>query len=159
MKTGSIAEIKKELHYKTKDELLNLCLQLARFKKENKELLTYLLFEFDDEENYRVNIKKWMENEFQNINTKNFFYIKKSARKILTQTKKFIRYSKNLETQADVLLHFCTCLKSVQPSINDSLRLQNIFDSQLSIVEKTIQKLHPDLQFDYIQEIASLKNG
>ena len=50
MKTASVKEIKDELKFKTSDELRELCLQLSRFKKENKELLTYLLFEAQDEE-------------------------------------------------------------------------------------------------------------
>ena len=45
MKTATVTVLKKELKYKSNDELLNLCLTLSKFKKENKELLTYLLFE------------------------------------------------------------------------------------------------------------------
>ena len=52
MKTASISELKQELQYRSEKEIMELCLRLARFKKENKELLTYLLFEAQDEEAY-----------------------------------------------------------------------------------------------------------
>mgnify|MGYP000642523159 CR=1 FL=1 len=50
MKAVTIKQLKDELSHKTANELKELCLHLARFKKENKELLTYLLFESHDEE-------------------------------------------------------------------------------------------------------------
>ena len=64
MRSSSIHEIKQELvNFKTA-ELTSLCLRLVRFKKENKELLTYLLFEAQDEQVYHVpNVLKtyaWM---------------------------------------------------------------------------------------------------
>ena len=49
MKTATVKQIKDELSYKSANELKELCLHLSRFKKENKELLTYLLFEAHDE--------------------------------------------------------------------------------------------------------------
>ena len=52
MKAVSVVKIRKELHHRSHDELMELCLRLAKFKKENKELLTYLLFEADNEEQY-----------------------------------------------------------------------------------------------------------
>ena len=48
MKAASISEIKTELKGLPPAQLTELCLRLARFKKENKELLTYLLFEAND---------------------------------------------------------------------------------------------------------------
>ena len=50
MKAVTVKKIKDELTHKTASELMEICLQLSKFKKENKELLTYLLFESHDEE-------------------------------------------------------------------------------------------------------------
>ncbi len=50
MKTATVKELKNELSHNTQSELIELCLQLSKFKKENKELLTYLLFEKGNEE-------------------------------------------------------------------------------------------------------------
>lgn len=148
MKTASIKELKEELTHKSANELKELCLHLSRFKKENKELLTYLLFEAHDENAYVASIKNEIDFQFNEINTKSYFYIRKSVRKILGQTKKFIRYSKNKETEAELLLYFCKKLKSLSPSYQKSQRLQSIFDTQIRMATKAIAKLHEDLQYD-----------
>lgn len=149
MKGASLAEIKKELSHKSYDEVAELCLRLARFKKENKELLTYLLFESHNEEGYIESVKSYMDEQFELINTASYFYIRKSARKILTNTKKFIRYSQNKETEVVLLLHFCEKLKDFSPSIKYSTQLQNMYNRQLLLVKKIVSTLHEDLQYDY----------
>lgn len=156
MKAVTIKQLKDELSHKSSVELKELCLHLSRFKKENKELLTYLLFESHNEEAYIQSIKDQMDVQFSEINTKSFFYVRKSVRKILTLTKKFIRYSKKKETEAELLLYFCKKLKQMKPSIKRSQRLQNVFDSQVKMIKKAIAKLHEDLQYDYQLELDDL---
>jgi hypothetical protein len=156
MKAVTIKQLKDELAHKSANELKELCLHLSRFKKENKELLTYLLFESHDEDAYIQSIKDQMDIHFLEINTKSFFYIRKSARKILTLTKKYIRYSKKKETETELLLYFCKKLKEMKPSMSRSTRLQNVFDSQIKMIKKAIEKLHEDLQYDYQLELNEL---
>ena len=158
MKTASVRELKKELSYKTTAELKDLCLHLSRFKKENKELLTYLLFEAHDEESYINSIKNQMESQFLEINTKSYFYIRKSLRKILSQTKKYIRKKKKKETEVELLLYYCKSLKNYFPSFNRSQRLVGIFETQVRMINKAIDKLHEDLQYDYKVELDNLLN-
>ena len=157
MKAVSIKILKDELKHKDNKELMDLCLKLARFKKENKELLTYLLFESHDEEQYVMEVKNEMDILFSEINTKSFFFIRKSVRKILTNTKKYIRYSKKKETEVALLLYFCKKLKSFKPSINKSPRIQNVLITQLKLVEKNIASLHEDLQYDYNLELDEMR--
>ena len=57
MDAASIRELKTELQRRAPRESMELCLRLARFKKENKELLTYLLFEAQDESGYINSVK------------------------------------------------------------------------------------------------------
>ena len=45
MKTPSIQQIRQELQERSSKELMEYCLRLVKFKLENKELLSYLLFE------------------------------------------------------------------------------------------------------------------
>ena len=156
MKTATLKELKNELNHRSPAELLNLCLRLARFKKENKELLTYLLFESSNEQAYIASVKKEIEQEFQIINTKSYFYIRKSVRKILRNTKKYIRYSKNKETEVELLLYFCYELREMSPSMKANLTLQNIFNRQIVLIKKVVSTLHEDLQYDYEIEINSL---
>ena len=42
-----------------------------------------------------------MDELFEGINTDSYYYIRKSVRKILSQIKKFIRYSKKKETEVE----------------------------------------------------------
>ena len=52
MKPATLPELKKELKYRSQDDLIKFCLAMARFKLESKELLTYLVFESEDEQAY-----------------------------------------------------------------------------------------------------------
>ena len=156
MKASTIKQLKDELSHKSAQELKDLCLQLARFKVENKELLTYLLFEAHDEEQYIVNCKNFIDTQFAEIDTKNAYYVRKKIRKILTSSKKLIRFSKKKDTEAEILLHFCKKLKNYNPYFKRSNRLQNIFQTQMRMASNAILKLHEDLQYDYQQELDNL---
>ncbi|WP_420603263.1 hypothetical protein [Flagellimonas sp.] len=149
MKASTIAQLKKELQHRSPDELLNLCLRLGRFKKENKELLTYLLFEAGNESGYIESVKAEVDEWFFEINTNSFFYIKKSVRKILRNIKKYIRYSGNKETEVELLLYFCQKLRDFRPSIQNNTALFNLYQRQLTFISKKLDVLHEDLQYDY----------
>ena len=156
MKTATIKELKDELEHYSRDELLNYCLRMAKFKKENKELLTYLLFEASNEAHYIEGLKELIDERFSEINTSNYYYIKKSIRKILREIKKHLRYSKNKETAVELLIYFCQKLALMQPSMNRSIALQNIYQRQLVLIRKTIKTLDEDLQYDYGVELDNL---
>ena len=88
MKAATVKMIKENLKMRSKDELIEICLSLSKFKKESKEFLTYLLFEADDENYYVEGIKEEINDDFKKINFNNYYYVKKSVRKILRATKK-----------------------------------------------------------------------
>ncbi|MGF1555427.1 hypothetical protein [Paucihalobacter sp.] len=157
MKTTNIVQIKKELQHLNSDELIELCLRLTRFKKENKSLLTYLLFEAHDEAQYIASVKESLNQEFQSINSNSYFYIKKSVRKILRQLKTYARYSLKKETEVELLLYFCAELNEISPNIHQNITLSNLYDRQIIALEKKITTLHEDLQFDYRSQIEALK--
>ena len=156
MKAAGVKAIKEELNSRSREELSDLCLKLSKFKKENKELLTYLLFEADNENLFIISIQQEIDLEFENINRKSYYFIKKSIRKILRNTKKNIRYSKKKQTEVELLLHFCKKLKKFDPSISNSIPLTRIFDREILKVEKILNTLHPDLKYDYETEIESI---
>ncbi len=149
MKAVTVKELKNALQEQSPQELIELCLQLAKFKKDSKELLTYLLFEAHDLEAYRASVIQYIHSSFAEINTKNYFYIRKSARRILTQTKKYIRYAKDKETEVELLLAYCAALKAIEPNIFESPRLANVFQTQFNLAKKAVSNLHEDLQYDF----------
>ena len=85
-----------------------------------------------------------------------YYFMKKSVRKILRNTKKYIRYSKKKETEVELLMYFCYELKKLEPSIDGNTVLQNIFNRQIEAINKAIETLHEDLRYDYELELNSI---
>jgi len=156
MKAVTIKELKDELTNLSPKELRELCLRLARFKKENKELLTYLLFESGDESVYVNSLKKEIDDQFLQINTKSPYLIKKSLRKILRTIRKYGRYSLKKETEVELMVYFCRKLLKFRPAITSNTGLQNLYNRQIEVIRKKITLLHEDLQYDYGIEIKEL---
>jgi hypothetical protein len=156
MKAVTVKELNQELINQTPKELRELCLRLSKFKKENKELLTYLLFESSDEESYVENVKKEIDEQFRKVNKKSYYFIKKGVRRILLNTKKYIRYSQNKKTEADLLIYYCNSLKKFSPPIHRNTGLRNFYLRQLDAVIIKVFSLHEDLQYDYEQELREL---
>jgi hypothetical protein len=156
MKATAISQLKQEMKNRSSNELLDICLRLARFKKENKELLTYLLFEVHDEQTYIKSIKTETDRQFHEINKSNIYFAKKSIRKILRTTNKFIRFSGLKHTEVELLLHFCKRLKDSGIPMNESIALTNIYIGQIQKIKKSLRTLHEDLQYDYGMELKSL---
>jgi hypothetical protein len=159
MKPAGVKTIKEELKTRSREELTELCLNLSKFKKENKELLTYLLFEASDENYFIQGIKEEITTQFEQVNRKSYYYVKKSIRKILRNTKKNIRYSKKKQTEVELILFFCKILKDFTPSITKSIPLTNIFEREIQRIKKIILTLDPDLQYDYGIEIDDLQGN
>jgi hypothetical protein len=156
MKSATVRELKMELLDRSPKEVMDLCLRLSRFKKENKELLTYLLFEASDEQMYIESVKKEIDDRFELVNKKSPYFIKKSIRAILNHTKKYIRYSQNKETEIELLLYFCQKLKDFKPSIQRNKKVLTIYDRLIDQCKKKITLLHEDLQYDYLRVLEDL---
>ena len=157
MKAAGVKAIKDELKMRSREDLMELCLNLSKFKKENKELITYLLFESGDENYFIQGIKDEIDAEFEDVNRKSYYFVKKSIRKILRNTKKNIRYSKKKQTEIELLLFFCKKLKKFTPPISKSIPLTKIFEREIERIQKSILSLDPDLQYDYGLEIESIQ--
>ena len=157
MKASTIHEVKKELKNLDPEQLLEICLRMAKFKKENKELLTYLLFDASDEQEYIRNLKLEIDEQFTLINRGNLYYTKKGLRKILRNITKFNRYSGIKATEIEVLLYFCTKIKASNIPIATSAALINLYNAQIKKIKKTMSYLHEDMQFDYQQELEELE--
>jgi hypothetical protein len=156
MKAVTVKELNQELQLRSPKELREICLRLSRFKKENKELITYLLFESSDEASYIESVERNIDEQFEQINRSSYYFIKKSIRKILRNTRKYIRYSGKKQTEVDLLIYFCTKLKKISPSIHSSTGLLNLYTRQIDNIIKKVSSLHEDLQYDYGIELNEL---
>ena len=156
MKASSISTLKKELATLPNSDVIDICMKLVKYKKENKELLSYLLFEANNEPEYIRNIKEEINIQFAEINLSHLYFAKKSIRKILKTTNKYIRYSGHKQTEVELLIHFCIKFKKSGISIKSSNSLSNLYENQVRKIRLTIGALHEDLQHDYLEEITAL---
>lgn len=156
MKAASLNELQKELTTLEPKRVLELCARLMKYKKENKELLTYLLFEAHDEENFIKIIKEETDRQFSEMNRSNLYLAKKSIRKILRMLNKFIRYSGVKETELELRIYYCTKLKQSNIPIDESKVLTNLYNNQLNKIKTTLSKLHEDLQYEYESSLEGL---
>jgi len=156
MKAATINELKQELSNSTPSQLVELCLRLARFKKENKELLTYLLFEAHDTVAYIQSVKQEIDLQFEQMNKSNVYFIKKTLRKILRTINKYTRYSGLPSVEIELLIYFCAAMQALNLNIEKNPVLFNLYHNQLKKINKTLATLHEDLQYDYKREVAKL---
>jgi hypothetical protein len=156
MTTVSLSELRRALKNVPSGDLPDLCIRLARYKKENKELLSYLLFESDDEAGYIKGIKTEIDQQFKEIPRSTPYMTKKGLRKALTFTNQRIRYSGQKRTEAELLIYFCMKFKK-EIRFRNNLTLQNIYLRLILRIKKTVAALHEDLQFDFEEDIKSLE--
>ncbi|WP_124978763.1 hypothetical protein [Nonlabens xiamenensis] len=157
MKAASVKDLKEELSYRTDQELIQVILRLSRFKKENKELLTYLLFDAVDEDTYIDKVKALLDEMFLSLNTGLTYRMKKGVRKILREAKKYARYSGSKETEVAILIHFCRLMRETDSSILRSKVMRDLMERQIVLIKTRISTLHEDLQYDFEQELNMIE--
>ena len=157
MKAATVNEIKQELSVTKPAEVAELCLRLARFKKENKELLTYLLFEAHDEAGFVAGIKQEIDELFDTINLSHLYFAKKTLRKIVRVINKYCRYSGNKQTEMELRIWFCLKLKKSGIPFEKNAVINNLYLSQLKKLYSILSTLHEDLQYDYLKELKQLE--
>lgn len=156
MDIASISNIKKELKNLPAEELQEIIARLTKYKKENKELLSYLLFEAYNEDQYISQVKEEIDIQFSSLNSTSFYLAKKTLRKVLRTTNKNIRFSGKKETEIELLLYFCKKMKSSQLNFKQSRVVFNMYINQVKRIQKVISMLHADLQYDYREELENL---
>jgi hypothetical protein len=156
METASLSEIKKELKELSPQQLQDIIARLARFKKENKELLHYLLFEAVDEQVFIQNVKEEIDEQFRHLNRSTGYLAKKTVRKTLQTTNKYIRFSGSKETEMELLLYFCAKMKKLGLPSGSGRTISNLYQRQVQRIQKVWSSLHEDLQYDYREAIDHL---
>jgi len=156
MKAASLKEIKTELNTLHPSKVLELCMYLVKYKKENKELLTYLLFEASDEQFYIKEIKEQIDELYTGVNKSNLYLAKKTLRKILRITNKYIKYSGSKQTEVELLIYFCKKFQKSSIPKHANTVLGNMYTRQIQKINKALSTLHEDLQYDYAEELKLL---
>lgn len=155
MKPEKLSDLKKELSGLSTHELTEICLRMAKYKKENKELLSYLLFDADAPMKYAEQIKGFLLEDFKTMQ-KHYYYSTKSMRKIIRLINRYAKYTGSKEVEIELALWFCINFLKFADLKTSHKPMQGLLTRQFEKVIKLIPKLHEDLQFDYRKEFDSL---
>jgi hypothetical protein len=159
MKAAALSDIKKELEHLQPKELLDLCISLAKYKKDNKEYLGYLLFEAHDKTEFIKGVKEEIDEHFEILKLQsNLYYVKKSLRKLLRIITKYTKYIDDKGLSAEMYIYFCTKLKFSGIPYHKSQMLVNLMEQQLKKINTLISTLHPDLQNDFLLDLEKIVN-
>ncbi len=156
MKAASSSTIKAALKQLSSSDLVDLCLRLARSKKENKELLSFILFESDNIDAFISSSKEGISDSFKEINTTNLYFAKKSIRRILRETNKLIKYAGSKNVEVELLLHFCKSLDQSSIPYKKSPAIFKLYLTQVKKIRTAIDTMHEDLQYDYLKALEKL---
>ncbi len=158
MTSASINEIKKELRTLDTDILQELCMRLAKYKKENKDLLNYLLFEAHNPQAFLENVKDEIGRLFKEVPTGNVYFVKKSLRKILRFANRQIKYCGVKQMELEIRIFFCTRMKEAKIPRNPGTVLSNLYLQQLKKIEGAFAKLPEDIRADYSRELKYISS-
>ncbi len=156
MKLERLTDIKKELKELNNQQLNEICLSLAKLRKENKEFLNYLLVNASDQAGFAEDIKTELLTHFLQL-PDNQYKKAKAIRKIISLLSKYNKFMRNQQLEVELSLWFINQLilnATISPSHKS---VCNIVTRQLDKTGVLIQKLHEDLQFDYLTEFERLK--
>jgi len=156
VKSHTLPEIQKELGTLEKKELLDLCIRLAKHKKENKELLSYLLFDVNDEKEYLEKVKKEIDELFHDVNRKTAYTTKKGLQKVVRNLNKLIKNSSKKESELDLRIYFCKKVKAARINLDSSKIISNLYYREIEKIKVAFSKLHEDLQYDYKEDLEKL---
>lgn len=157
MKIPSLSVIKKEMSHLRQDELIEVLTTLAKYSKENKELLNYLLFESDFESNYIEKIKVELDVQFAELRVYHPHLLKKQLQKIARILKKNIKYSGIKQTEIELLIYFCLKMIEVKVNFHRYTVMINLLKRQFARIQKVIGELDEDLQNDYNREVKLIQ--
>ncbi len=157
MKPATVHQIKHELKHCSHDQLLTLCIRMANFKKDNKELLSYLLFESDNEADFVQSIQSHIDELFENINYSSSYWTAKGLRKIIRYIDKIVRYSGQKTSELDLRIYFCEQVRRYHLPIKRLKTFNSIYLRQLDKIDKAYTKIHEDERLDYSEAIEAIQ--
>ena len=133
-----------------------MCLRLVKFKKENKELINYLLFEATDEQQYVTGVNEILGELFLTVNKSNIYFAKKTIRKIIRTANRYIKYSNVETTEPDILLFVCENILALEINLKKNTALLNLYLSLIKRINKAVDAMHEDIQYDYLKSVSAL---
>ncbi|HMU02312.1 MAG TPA: hypothetical protein PJ990_01755 [Saprospiraceae bacterium] len=159
MKAATVHQIKKELETSSPQRVLSLLLRVIKSKTENKELISYLLFDEDNLSGYIADLREDVSELLKDVKYLPSYQVKRSLRKALKFITKYAKYTGAKETEAELLVHLCKLMQGQGLASGPNKMANSIYAKQVEKVEKLIPFLHEELQFDYKEELVGLKKS
>lgn len=153
--TYGLQDIKKEMQHLSGLQIADLCLRLARHKKENKELLAYLLFEAVNEAAFIEKVKAEAGFMFSQLPVRSY-EAAKYLRKILRLISKYNKFIASKEAEIELLINFCNNYLQYTDRRTPYKPLRLILTRQVEKIRTAIGKLHEDKQYDFINDYNQL---
>lgn len=138
------------------EEVLEICVKLAKYKKENKEFLNFILFGAQDKENYFSAVKEDLEEQFSQINRMSGWTTKKGLQKMVRLINKHVKQSGSLQTEIELRLWFCKRIRQTRVNLDLSQVSSNLFYREIERIKVVYHKLHEDLRTDYDKDLEFL---
>jgi hypothetical protein len=157
MEVAPLSHIKQELKHQSPARLIELCLHMAKFSKDNKEMLNYLLFETGNEEQYRQDIKQEITEMFEYVDHYSVYFAKKTLRKILRFLKKHMAYTISKRTEVELQIHFCLEMRELPDQLLSHPVVFNIVKIQSRKASNMVAKMDEDIQFDYKADMEKIE--
>ena len=155
IKPAGISLIKSEIKECSHDRLQELILRMAKYKVENKELLSYLLFEEDSEQSFLTSVKEEMNEQMLAINDQSPYLAKKTLRKVIRTSSKYIRFTNLKSFEVEIWIHFVSLLNPYSKLLKNKV-IENMKSRALIKIRKALKYLHEDLQYDYREELKQI---
>lgn len=145
----TMGNLKQELQAQERKELIDLCLHLARFRNENKELITYMLFHAQDPLGYAEEYKRMIEEPFDKY-LMNPYFLAKGIRKSFRLISRYAKVSKSKEGECELYLHLADLfMERIQGKLVHKTLIM-LLERALKKAHQLILKMHEDFQMDYI---------
>lgn len=156
MKPFSIREIRSEISAMEREEVVSLCVKLAKFSTANKELLSYLLFYAQLQPSFTNELIQEIDSSFELIRANSNYLAKKSLRKVLRTIKKYSQFDPSKLMEIELRIHFCKKFVEHKFKISNDVALYNILENEIKKIKKLISQLHEDLQYDYLTDLENI---
>jgi hypothetical protein len=132
-------------------------LSLAKFKRENKNYLNYLLFQSSNKEDFLKNVKAEIDSEISTAsNYNNLYSIRKNLQKVLRRISVYNKYLQSNQYALELYIFFCKMIIENKIPFFGIRRIDNLFLAQIKKINRLNATLHPDLQADYKNEIEEI---
>jgi len=78
-------------------------------------------------------------------------------RKIIRTANRYIKYSEVKTTEIEILLYLGEAIKDMNINMQKSAAMLNLYTGLIKKIEKAVQLLHEDLQYDYLKELDKIR--